>query len=196
MILKNTDSFLILRPPGHHSDMDINQGYCLINNVYIGVKYLKEVIGINKIAIIDWDVHHGNGTQKLFYKDNTVLFIDIHRYGNGFYPKTGAESEIGDDIGINYTVNIPLNKNSDETIYLDKFNTIIIPKLQDFNPEIIVVSCGFDAHKNDPIGGMCLESSSYKKFHKLLKQLDKKQIYFLEGGYDKNIVLECILQIV
>jgi acetoin utilization deacetylase AcuC-like enzyme len=192
------DIFLAIRPPGHHSNCScetINHdigGFCIINNVSIAVDYLKYKYNSKKIAIVDWDVHHGNGTQQIYYHRDDVLFIDIHRYGNNFYPKTGSLEEKGKDKGLGYTINIPLEKESEEDTYLEKFKEIIIPSLQNYNPDWILVSSGFDAHKNDPLGGMKLESTSYKKFYNLLKGLDKNIILFLEGGYNKESICESV----
>ena len=197
--LKNKeDIFLAIRPPGHHSNCScgtINHnfgGFCIINNISIAVDYLQNKFGLKRIAIVDWDVHHGNGTQEIYYHRNDVLFIDIHRYGNNFYPKTGSLDEKGLNQGLGYTINIPLVKESDEKIYLQKFSEIVIPSLENFNPDWILVSAGFDAHKNDPLGGMKLESNSYKKFYNLLKGLNKNITLFLEGGYNKESICESV----
>ena len=180
--------FILCRPPGHHSDNINPSGFCLVNNMYFAVDYLRKYMKTGKIVIIDWDVHHGNGTQKLFYDDKSTLFIDLHR--DNFYPYTGKKEETG----YGYTINIPLEKGSNEDIYINCFNNIIIPSIEKFNPDWIMVSCGFDAHKNDPIGGMLLESTSYGKFHNLIKNLNKPITYLLEGGYNTNSIMESILE--
>lgn len=197
--VKHLDNvFLAIRPPGHHSNCScgtINHnfgGFCIINNISIAVDYLQNKFGLKKIAIVDWDVHHGNGTQEIYYDRDDVLFIDIHRYGNNFYPKTGSLKEKGDNQGLGYTINIPLEKDSNESVYLEQFNNIIIPSLEKFDPYWILVSSGFDAHINDPLGGMKLESNSYKKFYNLLKGLNKPITLFLEGGYNKESILESV----
>lgn len=203
----NNNVFLLIRPPGHHSTIInksnngcsfTNDGFCIINNISIGIDYLKNKYNIKKIAIVDWDVHHGHGTQQIYYERSDILFIDIHRYDGKFYPGTGNINEIGSGEGKNYTINIPLDKNSDEKIYLKAFDEICIPSIQKFNPDWIFISCGFDAHKDDPIGGMKLESSSYRKFYDKIYQLNLKTniTLFLEGGYNKNSILESICKLV
>ena len=191
---KNTENvFIMCRPPGHHSDNITPSGFCIVNNMYMAVDYLRNFKKKNKIAIIDWDVHHGNGTQKLFYNDKNTLFIDIHR--ENFYPFTGSVEERGDGDGFGYTINIPLQSGSDENIYVEKFNSIIIPMLKTFEPEWIMISCGFDAHIRDPCGGMKLTSTSYGIFHQLLKSFNKPMTYILEGGYDTEAITSSVSEI-
>ena len=185
--------FILSRPPGHHSNNESPSGFCLINNMYMAVDYLKHLNSNYKIAIVDWDVHHGNGTQKLFYHRDDILFIDIHR--DNFYPYTGFKEEIGEGKGIGFNINIPLEKGSDEKVYINCFNTIIVPALNTFNPDWIMVSCGFDAHINDQMGGMKLESSSYGKFHTILQKLGKPITYMLEGGYNDDSICSSIKEI-
>lgn len=197
------DVFLLIRPPGHHSNCGSDeckidmQGFCLINNLSYGVKYLQNKYRLKKIAIVDWDVHHGNGTQKIYYGDDSVLFIDLHQYDGIFYPKSGKEDEKGEGKGEGYTINIPLDKGSDERIYLEKFEKTVIPSLQKFDPEWIMISCGFDAHKDDPLGGMKLSSESFKKFYDLLKTIKNVNFtLFLEGGYNSKVICDCVSKLV
>jgi acetoin utilization deacetylase AcuC-like enzyme len=186
---RDFDSFILTRPPGHHSDNESVEGFCLINNVSFGAEYLLKN-GYNKICILDWDVHHGNGTQKIFYDRDDVLFVDIHR--EGIYPFSGDEKETGFGKGKGYTVNIPMKKGSGEEDYLEVFDTYLLGKIEQFNPDWILVSCGFDAHKDDPIGGMLLESNSFGKMAKRLRLLGKKITYFLEGGYNRKVICDCV----
>jgi len=179
--------FFLTRPPGHHCDNEEPSGFCLVNNIALFADFFASEG--KRVCILDWDVHHGNGTQKIFYSRNDVLFIDIHR--GGLYPFTGKEDETGTGKGTGYTLNFPLEKNSGEEEYLKVFSSIL-PKIEEYRPDIILVSCGFDAHKNDPIGGMKLESSSYRKFHNLLEKLGIRIIYFLEGGYNPEVILESV----
>lgn len=191
VMVKRTDGFLLIRPPGHHSNMKEYRGFCFLNNVHAAYEYLKNVHHIVKVCILDYDVHHGNGTQELVYNNENVLFVDIHRYGDSFYPKTGSVDENN-----NHVVNIPLEKGSDEDCYISAFENIIHSKVDAFDPDVILVSCGFDAHEKDPMGGMHLKSTSYGLFHKLLKRHSKPILYFLEGGYEPNIIGECVHEIV
>ena len=185
--------FILTRPPGHHSDNVNPSGFCLVNNMYMAVDYLRNYKEKKKISIVDWDVHHGNGTQKLFYHDKDTLFIDLHR--DNFYPHTGSSEETGKDDGIGYTINIPLEKGSDESVYIEHFKSTIIPALKDFDPDWIMVSCGFDAHIDDPFGCMKLTSSSYGRFHLMLKSLNKPITYMLEGGYNADAIKSSIIEI-
>lgn len=205
-----TDGFLLIRPPGHHSTMifeqpkqeiilesasshnasdDINiaplkcidlqcAGFCVINNIWIGAHYLRHKKFAKKIAIVDFDVHRGDGTQKMFYNSQDTLIVDIHQ--DNIYPKLDLASSVVPE----HIINIPLKKGSDETAYLEVFDTIVLPKLRAFNPDVILVATGFDAHVSDPLGGMNLQSKSYGLFRNKLKSLDKQMIFFLEGGYD------------
>ncbi len=185
---------LLLRPPGHHSLKSKGMGFCIFNNIAISAKYaLKK--GFKKIAIIDWDVHHGNGTQEIFYSDKNVLFISIHQYP--FYPGTGSMDEIGEGDGLGYTLNIPMQRGSDDSDYKKAFENLILPKLEQFEPEIILLSSGFDAHKNDPLGGMELTTNAYEWMtHKIVsfaEQCSKGRIIsFLEGGYSLPDLAESV----
>lgn len=189
----NQNIFILSRPPGHHCDNENPSGFCLVNNIAFATDVLLG-LKVDRICIIDWDVHHGNGTEKLFYDTDQVLFIDIHR--ENFYPYTGKSIDTGSGKGKGYTMNFPLPKGSGEKEYLEAFVSFL-PKVEEYKPEFILVSCGFDAHKNDPIGGMKLESESYGKFHTLLKKFNVPIVYFLEGGYDPKIIEDsvvCILE--
>lgn len=195
------DGFILIRPPGHHSNfckdsIFVNpQGFCILNNISFGVDYIINKYNYKKVAIIDWDVHHGNGTQDIFYTRKDVLFIDLHRYDGKFYPGSGKEEEKGEKEGYGYNINIPLSKGSGEDVYLQKFNDIIIPTLKEYNPDWIFISCGFDAHESDPLGGMNLKDESYFKFYELIKDLKKPITMFLEGGYNPDVIFRCISNI-
>jgi acetoin utilization deacetylase AcuC-like enzyme len=184
------NAFFLSRPPGHHSNNKNPSGFCLTNNISFAVDFLKS--NCSKIAILDWDVHHGNGTQELFYDRSDVLFIDIHR--DNFYPYTGNKNEKGIGLGFGYTVNILLEKGSDGKDYNNVFDEIVIPKLVEFDPDWILVSCGFDAHYLDPIGGMKLTEKDYFNFHQKLLKLNKPLTYFLEGGYNCKVVTNCVME--
>jgi acetoin utilization deacetylase AcuC-like enzyme len=188
-IKTNKNTMILSRPPGHHCDNVTPQGFCLINNISFAVDVLQKK-GYKRIAIVDWDLHHGNGTQKIFYDNQEVLFVDIHC--KDIYPFTGKVTETGEGDGVGYTMNIEVEKQNDEVVYLSSFENHIIPKLQRFNPDWILVSCGFDAHKDDPFKLMKLETSSYVKFHNYLTSLKKPLTYLLEGGYNKNVIKECV----
>jgi acetoin utilization deacetylase AcuC-like enzyme len=181
-----TNGLALVRPPGHHAESDHAMGFCFFNNVAITAKYLQKK-GLSKIAILDWDVHHGNGTQNSFYDDESVLFISTHQYP--FYPGTGAATEIGIGKGTGATLNVPMQRGSGNSEYLKAFREIIVPKLESFQPDILLISAGFDAHKRDPLSGIELTTSAYEEFSVLMKKFARdftngRIISLLEGGYD------------
>jgi acetoin utilization deacetylase AcuC-like enzyme len=179
--------FCAVRPPGHHAEYDYAAGFCIFNNIAIAAKYLQVEHGINKIAIVDWDVHHGNGSQHTFEGDRTVLYISTHQYPH--FPGTGARSERGKGEGEGYTLNFPMPAGSGDPEYMDVFENHIVPALMKFEPEIVLISAGFDAHNADPLSYIGLSTEAYYKFTVLIKQAANeysggRMIAFLEGGYD------------
>lgn len=173
-------AFCAIRPPGHHAERDQPMGFCLFNNVAIAAVHAQRAHGVERVAILDWDVHHGNGTQHIFESDPTVLYISLHQYP--FYPGTGASTERGTGDGVGYTLNFPLPGGTGEEEYLAAFTNSIVPALVAFRPEILIISAGFDAHKNDPLGGMLLDESSFAKMTHLVKGV-APVVSVLEGGY-------------
>ncbi|TGM73206.1 histone deacetylase [Leptospira mtsangambouensis] len=189
--LKN--GMALVRPPGHHAEADYAMGFCIFNNIAITAKYLQSK-GIKRILILDWDVHHGNGTQHQFYEDDSVYFISLHQFP--FYPGTGALSERGKGKGFGTTMNIPLARGAGEFEYLSCFPSIQ-REMEKFQPEFVLVSAGFDAHKQDPLGGMNLPTSSFEIFTREIQNIantyaDGKMISFLEGGYDFKALAESV----
>lgn len=191
--------FSLVRPPGHHARPSIGMGFCLLNNIALAAKKALS-LGLKRILILDWDVHHGNGTQEIFYSDDQILFIDLHQE-NLFPVNSGGINEIGEGKGFGYTVNIPLPARCRDEDYFYVFEKVVKPIALAYHPELILVSAGFDAHESDPLGFMNLTSHGYHLLTKKVKFLaDKvcggKVIFFLEGGYNpyflaKN-VMECI----
>ncbi|MEW6096280.1 MAG: histone deacetylase [bacterium] len=184
-------AFALIRPPGHHAEPDKGMGFCIFNNIAIGAKYAQNKYGIKKILIIDFDVHHGNGTQLVFYNDPTVLYSSIHQYP--FYPGTGTQLEKGQGEGEGFTINIPLPAKSGDSEYTQAFKSYIVPPALDFNPQLVLISAGFDAHKDDPIGGMRLTNEGYKNIAKLICDIanqtcDGKVVSCLEGGYNLDVL--------
>jgi acetoin utilization deacetylase AcuC-like enzyme len=173
-------AFCAVRPPGHHAERDRPMGFCLFNSVAVAARYARQVRGIERVAIVDWDVHHGNGTQHIFEDDPAVFYCSLHQYP--FYPGTGARSERGTGGGEGATLNIPLPAGTGEREYLAAFTGEIIPALEEFQPGLLLISAGFDAHRDDPLGGMELEDASFSRFTKLLQPL-APIISVLEGGY-------------
>ena len=181
-----SNAFCAVRLPGHHAMPDRAMGFCLFNNVAIGAKYVQQKHGLSKVLIVDWDVHHGNGTQAAFYEDPTVLYFSTHQYP--FYPGTGAESERGHGKGLGFTINVPLPSGSDDEDYLEAFEQQLRPAALAFSPDFIFISAGFDAHENDTLGGMRVTTDAFGKLTRIVKEIADKccagrVVSVLEGGY-------------
>jgi acetoin utilization deacetylase AcuC-like enzyme len=181
------NGFALVRPPGHHALRDRAMGFCLFNTIAIGADYLKRNHGAKKILIVDWDVHHGNGTQEAFYEDPTVFFISTHQYP--YYPGTGALTEVGAGAGEGLTLNIPLPAGYGDGEYVRVFDDVVLPFARAFEPEWILVSAGFDPHRRDPLGGMTVTEAGFTGMAQALLELaerytDGKIAFLLEGGYD------------
>jgi acetoin utilization deacetylase AcuC-like enzyme len=184
---QSSNGFALVRPPGHHALRDHAMGFCLFNTMAIGAEYLKRIYGAKKILIMDWDVHHGNGTQAAFYDDPTVLFISTHQFP--FYPGSGAVNETGVGAGEGFTLNIPLPAGCTDAEYLQAFQDVVVPAAEKFQPEWILVSAGFDPHRRDPLGGMNVTEAGFGAMARLLLALANRFAggriaFLLEGGYD------------
>ena len=183
------NAFCAVRPPGHHAEKNKAMGFCIYNNVAIGAHYLLEKYKLNKVAIIDFDVHHGNGTQDIFYDNSKVLYISTHQYP--YYPGSGAEQEKGK---YNNIFNIPLPAGTTSEEYLNAYE-FVLKKIKEFKPEFILFSAGFDAHKDDPLAQLELTSKDFYDLTKRTLELsrlycDGKVVSILEGGYDLNALQE------
>jgi len=177
------NAFCAVRPPGHHAEKNKAMGFCIYNNVAVGANYLINKYKLNKVAIIDFDVHHGNGTQDIFYNNEKVLYISTHQYP--YYPGSGTNDEKGKH---NNILNIPLPAGTTSEEYLNAYE-FVLKKIKEFKPQFILLSAGFDAHKNDPLAQLQLESKDFynitKRTLKLSKQYcDGRVVSILEGGYD------------
>jgi acetoin utilization deacetylase AcuC-like enzyme len=181
------NGFALVRPPGHHALRDRAMGFCLFNTIAIGAHHLRKTYGAERIMIMDWDVHHGNGTQDSFYEDPSVLFISTHQFP--YYPGTGAVTEVGVNAGEGFTLNIPLPAGCGDAEYMRAFYDVVIPAGKKFEPEWILVSAGFDPHRRDPLGGMEVTEAGFAGMARLLLELADqyaggKIAFLLEGGYD------------
>jgi acetoin utilization deacetylase AcuC-like enzyme len=189
-------AFCMVRPPGHHALPGRAMGFCVFNNIAVGAAYALERCGHQHVAIIDFDVHHGNGTQAAFYEDDRVLFVSLHQHP--FYPGTGAARETGSGRGEGKTLNIPLPAGSTEGPYLEAFEEVISPAVEEHAPSLILISAGFDAHRLDPIGGMGLESQSYASMTGAIMEMAERSasgrvVSVLEGGYNLDALAESIM---
>jgi acetoin utilization deacetylase AcuC-like enzyme len=185
------NAFCAVRPPGHHAEKNKAMGFCVYNNVAVGAQYLLDKYKLNKVAIVDFDVHHGNGTQDIFYDNEKVLYISTHQYP--FYPGTGGDNEKGK---YNNIFNIPLPAGTTSEEYLNAYE-FVLKKLKEFKPEFILFSAGFDAHKNDPLAQFQLKSKDFYELTKRTLSLAKsccngKVVSILEGGYDLNALKESV----
>ena len=192
--LDGTVAFAVARPPGHHAGSDYAMGFCLLNHTAVAAEYARSR-GVGRVAILDWDVHHGNGTQDIFYGDGDVVYLSVHQ--SPFYPGTGAAKEVGGGDGQGRTVNVPLPRGSAEEDYGTVFEGVFSPVLREFRPEIIIISAGFDAHAADPIGGMRLASESFGRFAARVASLSHEigaapPALVLEGGYDLEALSESV----
>ena len=183
------NAFCAVRPPGHHAERNKAMGFCIYNNIAVGAYYLLEKYKFNKVAIIDFDVHHGNGTQDIFYDNEKVLYISTHQYP--YYPGTGGENEKGK---YNNIFNIPLPAGTTSEEYLNAYE-FVLKKIKEFKPEFILLSAGFDAHKDDPLAQLQLTSKDFYDLTKRTLILAKlycegKVVSILEGGYDLNALQE------
>ncbi len=190
-------SFGLLRPPGHHAERDRGMGFCIFNNVAISAEYALENY-CRRVAIVDWDVHHGNGTQNAFYDRSDVLFVSIHQ--SPHYPGTGKLEEVGMGEGEGYTINLPLPSGAGDGTYSLLFDHIVIPVLHEFRPDLILISSGFDAHMDDPLSGIALSVEAYnmmaRKLHECAESTGSGLSAVLEGGYDTEIIPKCFINTV
>ncbi|GMU93083.1 MAG: histone deacetylase [Candidatus Hydrogenedentota bacterium] len=180
------NAFCAIRPPGHHAERDRAMGFCLFNNVAVAARWLRDVRAVKRVAIIDWDVHHGNGTQHSFYDDDTVYYASIHQHP--LYPGTGFPNERGKN---NTNLNVQMAWGYGPEEWLDALTTKVLPELETFRPDFLLISCGFDAHRLDPLAAQRLESDTYAEMTRRVKGLAGGRIVsLLEGGYHLGAVGE------
>src|SRR6266542_4811298 len=180
------NGFALVRPPGHHAEADRAMGFCLFNNVAIAVQAARRS-GVRRVLIVDWDVHHGNGTQASFEEDPDVLYFSTHQFP--FYPGTGAIAEVGRGAALGRTVNVPWPAGMGDAEYLAAFDRVLLPVARAFQPEIVLVSCGFDAAAGDLLGGMRLTPDGYAAMTERIASLAQGRIVLaLEGGYNSDAI--------
>ena len=197
LILDGTldNAFCAVRPPGHHAENSMAMGFCLFNNVAIAARYAIEKKDLNRVFVFDWDVHHGNGTQHSFYSDANIYYSSCHQYP--FYPGTGAKEETGTGDGLGTTLNFPLREYSTDDDYLALVKDKLIPEMFRFKPELIVLSAGFDAHRDDPLASMQVSTECYGAMTELIRSAAQeicqgRLLSMLEGGYDTHALADSV----
>ncbi|MCD4785022.1 MAG: histone deacetylase [Candidatus Eremiobacteraeota bacterium] len=190
--------FIPCRPPGHHATSSRSMGFCLFNNVALCARIALEYEFAKKIAIIDWDVHHGNGTEEIFYTSDQVLFMSVHQHP--FFPGTGFVEDIGMDKGRGFTINRPLPAGAGNEEYIRIFKEKFAPALEEFRPDLFIISAGFDSHKHDPTANHYLDAQGFRSLAAIVKEMAEKSpadgriIAFLEGGYHASMLSESVIE--
>ena len=186
--------FCALRPSGHHAEPGRAMGFCLFNNVAIAAELAVRELGTDRVLVLDWDVHHGNGTAEVFSSRSDVLYLSIHQAG--IYPGTGPSSDFGSGEGEGFTINLPVPAGADEEIWLSLVEHIVLPVAMSFEPDLVLVSAGFDAHRADPLAGCRLEADSFAKIachvRDLASRLEAPLGVVLEGGYEPDALTESV----
>jgi len=180
-------AFVCTRPPGHHAESDRAMGFCLFNNIAVAARHLQDRHRLGRVLIVDWDVHHGNGTQHMFEDDDSVFYFSTHQYP--FYPGTGSARESGTGRGAGHTLNYPMLAGSGDEEYIQVFREVLRPEIDRVQPEAILISAGFDAHRDDPLAGMAVTEKGYAAMTTILKEAadrhcDGRIVSLLEGGYN------------
>lgn len=193
---KAENGFALVRPPGHHAIVFHGMGFCLLANISLAARWAQHKYGVERVLIVDYDVHHGNGTQDIFYSDPSVLFFSTHQFP--YYPGSGAADEMGDEFGYGTTINVPFPPGVGDQGYLQAFRRVLAPAARNFKPQLILVSAGYDAHWMDPLADERLSITGYTAMvQELLNLADElcggKIVFVLEGGYNLEVLPHCIL---
>ncbi|MDP6483672.1 MAG: histone deacetylase [Nitrospinota bacterium] len=184
---KAKNAFPAVRPPGHHASAARAMGFCLLNNIAVAARCVQDKYGLKRVLIVDWDVHHGNGTQDIFYADPSVLYFSTHQYPH--YPGTGSEGETGEGPGKGFTVNAPLPAGAGDEEVIQAFREKLVPAAGKFQPEFVLISAGFDGHERDPLAGLRLTEVGFAELTRIVMEIAGKSakgrvVSLLEGGYD------------
>ena len=196
---KGMRAFSASRPPGHHAEPDRPMGFCLFSNIAIAARYVQQVYGLKKIAIVDFDVHHGNGTQAALESDPSILFISLHQHPATLYPGSGHDWEIGIGPGRGFTLNLPFQPGADDQEYLDVIDARVVPALTEFRPELLMISAGFDAHRDDPLAQIQLSEEGFELITQKLMAVantccDGRVVSLLEGGYNLRALARSVVR--
>ena len=191
----DSTALCLVRPPGHHALPDAPMGFCLLGNAAIAARTALQRLGLDRVLVVDWDVHHGNGTQDVFYEDEQVGFFSAHRFP--FYPGTGRRSETGCGAGLGTTFNLPLEVGISRLDYLSAFENMLTRAADSIKPDLIIVSAGFDAHADDPVGSLGLETEDFVRLTELVLQVADthcggRVVSILEGGYNVDRLADCV----
>ena len=189
-VLAGNSAFVLSRPPGHHAETDRVMGFCLFSNAALAAVYALKHDTIKKVAIFDWDVHHGNGTQDIVQSNPDIAYVSIHQFP--FYPGTGSQLEKGDH---NNVLNIPVPSGYGSNEYKLIFDEQVFPFIQNFHPDLLIISAGFDAHQNDPLAGINLEAEDFAYMTKHCLKIQPNLLLGLEGGYDLGALGECCVMV-
>jgi acetoin utilization deacetylase AcuC-like enzyme len=194
---KDHNALCLVRPPGHHATPERSMGFCLFNNIALAAHRARTVHRLTRILIVDWDVHHGNGTQDIFYADPEVFFCSIHRYGGGFYPGTGAADETGTGAGLGKTLNVPVRYGTSRADYRRLYRNALERAAAEIKPELVLTSAGFDAHAADPIGSLGLDAEDFAALTQMILEIARthgggRLVSCLEGGYNLTALAESV----
>jgi len=192
------NAFALIRPPGHHALRDRAMGFCIFNNLAIGARYALNDHGLERVLIVDWDLHHGNGIQDIFYDDPHVLYVSLHRYP--CFPWTGGAEETGEGAGRGFNVNIPLEHGCSDPDYANLFRHLLLPITRHFRPQIILVAAGFDIHHSDPLRSMSVTEAGFARMTQLLMEIaselcGKRLVLALEGGYNSEALRNSVAMV-
>ena len=188
-------AFCAIRPPGHHAESDRGMGFCIYNNAAVAARYAQSRFGVERVVILDWDVHHGNGTQEIFEDDPSVYYISVHQ--SPLYPFTGAMLEKGRGEGTGYTMNVPVAAGSGDAVFVDVLRGQVIPAMKSYQPDLLILSAGFDAHLDDPLSGTLVTDAGFQTMSRILMDFvddacGGRLVSLLEGGYDLEVLGRCV----